>query len=247
LSIFLPDRRRFDLAAGQRIVGTAFLCLLLAIPWRANGQQATEPPLTQVGARTLVERDLFVSQARPPAYRLQIEMAVMIGSRWTTDVIFDAVKRTATILAQCDVQITLARLHEYEGPRRYRYLSTPESREFARLAGLRKPAVFFVDDTLQRPAFDAEAIGRANAKTRPEMADTVWITAGIRDLPIALAHELVHVLANSGEHSDSPDNLMGDATTSSHSDLSPEQCRAITANGQANGLLDRIPAPGDRR
>ena len=60
--------------------------------------------------------------------------------------------------------------------------------------------------------FDAEAIGRANAKNCPEMADTVWITATTRDLPVALAHELVHVLTDSGDHSNALDNLMRDDT-----------------------------------
>ena len=111
------------------------------------------------------------------------------------------------------------------------------TREFARRSGLGKPAIFFVDDTLQRPAFDAEAIGRANAKTRPEMADTVWITAAIRDLPIALAHELVHVLTDSGDHSNAPDNLMRADTAPGNTHLTPEQCSSIAATGQANGLL----------
>jgi hypothetical protein len=129
-------------------------------------------------------------------------------------------------------------LHEFNGPRRYRYLLTRDSREFARRSGLAKPAVFFVDDTLHRPAFDAEAIGRANAKNRPEMADTVWITATTRDLPVALAHELVHVLTDSGDHSESPGNLMREETAPGNTQLTPEQCSRIVAIGQAHGLLD---------
>ena len=144
-------------------------------------------------------------------------------------------------------EVSLVQLHEFNGPQRYRYLSTPDSREFARRSGLGRPAIFFVDDTLQRPAFDAEAIGRANAKTRPEMADTVWITAAIRDLPIALAHELVHVLTDSGDHSDAPDNLMRDDTAPGNTHLTPEQCSSIVAIGHANGLLDRGMAHGGGR
>ena len=69
------------------------------------------------------------------------------------------------------------------------------------------------------------------------MADTVWITAGIRDLPIALAHELVHVLTDSGEHSNASDNLMRADTAPGNTRLTPEQCGSILAIGQANGLL----------
>ena len=170
-------------------------------------------------------------------------MAVVSGTRWVPDVIFDAARRAVAILGQCDIQASLVQLHEFDGPKRYRYLPTPDSREFARRSGLGRPAIFFVDDTLQRPAFDAEAIGRANAKTRPEMADTVWITAEIRDLPVALAHELVHVLTDSGDHSDAPGNLMREDTAPGNTHLTPEQCGSIVATGQAKGLLDTPSEP----
>ena len=174
-------------------------------------------------------------------------MAVVSGTRWAPEVILDAAKRAVDILAQCDIRGGLVRLREFNGPQRYRYLLTPDSREFARRSGLAKPAIFFVEDTLQRPAFDAEAIGRANAKTRPEMTDTVWVTASIRDLPIALAHELVHVLTDSGEHSNAPENLMRDDTAPGNTRLALEQCSNIIATGQANGLLDHaMPQDGHR-
>jgi hypothetical protein len=244
----LPNRRQtLGMAAGQRIFAAGFLCLVMPSSLGASAEQAMDPPLAQVRAWTLVARDLSASQKRPPAYRLRIEMAIISGTRWMPDVILDAVKNTAAILAQCDIAIALVQLHEYDGPTRYRYFSTSDSREFARRAGLKKPAIFFVDDTLQRPAFDAEAIGRANAKTRPEMEDTVWMTAAIRDVPIALAHELVHVLSDSGTHSNAPKNLMRDETESHSFHLSPEQCVTITAKGQANGLLERITTPDSRR
>jgi hypothetical protein len=123
---------------------------------------------------------------------------------------------------------------------RYRYLATRDSREFAKRAGLPTPAVFFVDDTRQDPAFDAEAVGRGNARSRPEMTDTVWITAATRDLPIALAHELAHVLADSGAHAEGPDNLMRDETAPGRTRLEPAQCERIVTVGKANGLVEGI-------
>lgn len=215
----------------------ALLCLGFVASSLATGQQAMEPPLTKVRSWTLADRDLPTAQTPPPMYRMRLEMAVVSGTRWAPDVILEAAKRAVAILGQCDIEVSLVELHEFTGPLQYRYLLTPHSREFARRSGLGKPAVFFVDDTLQRPAFDAEAIGRANAKARPEMADTVWITAGIRDLPIALAHELVHVLTDSGEHSNASDNLMRADTAPGNTRLTPEQCGRILAIGQANGLL----------
>ena len=79
------------------------------------------------------------------------------------------------------------------------------------------------------------------------MANTVWITAAIRDLPVALAHELVHVLTDSGDHSNAPDNLMRDDTAPGNRHLTPEQCSSIVAIGQANGLVDHGMVHGDRR
>jgi hypothetical protein len=74
----------------------------------------------------------------------------------------------------------------------------------------------------------------------------VWITAGIRDLPIALAHELVHVLSDSGAHSDAPGNLMNDETAPGNTQLTSAQCSRIVATGEANGLLDAAARDGPR-
>ena len=100
-----------------------------------------------------------------------------------------------------------------------------------------RPTVFFVADTRNVPAFDAEAVGRGNSRSRPEMTDTVWITAGTRDLPIVLAHELAHVIADSGEHSQQPGNLMREETAPGSTALTASQCRRLTETGAANGLL----------
>ena len=62
------------------------------------------------------------------------------------------------------------------------------------------------------------------AETRPELADTVWIAHGARDLPLALAHELVHLLSDSGEHSSAPGNLMLPETSPANVRLSGAQC-----------------------
>jgi hypothetical protein len=102
---------------------------------------------------------------------------------------------------------------------------------------VQKPAIFFVQDTRNDPAFDAEAIGRSNAAGRPELVDTIWVAYGARDLAHAIAHELVHVLADSGEHSDAPGNLMRDETSPSNIALTAAQCRRVIAHGTANGLL----------
>ena len=233
----------------QKVPTLAFVaacCLSVAVVAPVRAQQAAEPPLKELRSWTLAKGDLAASPMQPFAYGVRLELAMLRGTRWGPGVILDSVKRTAPIFAQCGIRLDRVRLHEFDGPRRYRYLSTRDSREFARRTDLPKPVIFFVDDTRMEPAFEAEAIGRANARTRPEMADTVWITSGTRDLPVALAHEVVHVLANSGDHSDLPGNLMREQTTPFNTKLAREQCAALVSTAHANGLLARI-APFENR
>ena len=75
--------------------------------------------------------------------------------------------------------------------------------------------------------------------TRPELADTVWMTAATRDAGVALAHELAHVLMDSGEHSDEPGNLMRDETSPTNTALSVTQCTRLRETALSNGLLQR--------
>lgn len=102
-----------------------------------------------------------------------------------------------------------------------------------------RPAVFFVEGTRHRPAFEAEAFGPGNTTSRAELVNTVWITAEARDVPIVIAHELVHVLSGSGEHSDATDNLMHQETSPDATRLTRAQCERIVANGERAGLLKR--------
>ena len=81
------------------------------------------------------------------------------------------------------------------------------------------------------------AIGKSNSTTRPALRYTAWFTEGTRDPGIALAHELVHILMDSGAHLDTPGNLMRAETAPSNTALATEQCEAAVARGTANGLL----------
>jgi len=225
----------------RRLAWTA--CVAIAIvagaSAKASSSDTADPPLRLVATWTLSEQDLDVTDGPPVTHRLRLEMVVMRASGWSPEQILEATKRANRILAQCGIRTTFAELHEFEGPARYRFLATPVSRDLARRVGLGRPAVFFVADTRNQPAFDAEAIGRANSRSRPEMSDTVWITAGTRDLPNVIAHELAHVLADSGEHSVLPGNLMRDETSADGTALTVRQCRDVTEKGTANGLLQR--------
>jgi len=143
----------------------------------------------------------------------------------------------APLFAPCGVRIAAAELRVLDAPPRFRDYETRVSRELARLAPAPRPAIYFVADTLNRPAFDAEAIGRANSGQRPELADTVWVAAGTRDLHVVLAHELTHVLMDSGAHSEEPGNLMQSETTPENTRLTETQCARLRATAERNGLL----------
>lgn len=177
-------------------------------------------------------------------HRLSLVLAYFKGS-WEPSRIHTALRRTTAILAQCSVAIAKAELALISAPARYRDFHVPASRELARALALPRPTIYFVADTRQRPAFEAEAIGRGNSASRPELRDTVWVTRGTRDLDIVLAHELAHVLMDSGEHSAAPDNLMREDTAPGKVHLDDAQCERLRTTASANGLLSPV-APGSR-
>lgn len=186
--------------------------------------------------RAIASQTITLSAPTDATHDMRMSVHVFSGSRWATSDIRAALTTSANLLAQCGVA-SAAELHELTAPRRFHFYSTRVSREFLRDLPSTKPALFFVEDNLNRPAFDAEAIGRANAASRPELSDTIWIAHGARDLPITLAHELVHVLSDNGAHSDAPDNLMRAETAPGNVLLNQEQCSALRSRGAANGLL----------
>lgn len=209
--------------------------LFVGLAFAARGQ---EP-----GIRVVETRPLATEQpAGAATHALRLVLYTFRGGRWQPDAILPAAREAASLLVPCGVAVTGAELRVLEAPPRYRYYATALSRDLVRRLDVPKPAIFFVDETLNRPAFDAEAIGLGNSATRPELANTVWVAHGGRDLPQALAHELVHVLANSGEHSEEPGNLMGEETSAQATRLSPAQCADLRRQGEANGLLKRLRA-----
>jgi len=232
--------RRFHPGLLRGMLACVALLTTAAGPWAAEATRSTDDAsLRLVRTWPLTQQDLRVVDAPEATHRLRLEMAMMRDAGWQPEVILAATQAAVRILAQCGIRTTFVELSEFDGPARYRYLATPVSRELARRTRLARPAVFFVADTHNEPGFDAEAIGRGNSRSRPEMTDTVWITAGTRDLPNVLAHELAHVIADSGEHSDLPGNLMREETAPESTALTASQCRHLTEIGTANGLLQR--------
>ncbi len=186
----------------------------------------------------LERRDVPIEQsAESPSHGFKLTLAYLKGTGWDREQILPAVAQAARILAQCGLGLERAELVLVDAPDRYRDFFTPAARNLTRNLSLRKPTIYFVAGSRQRPAFDAEAIGRGNSRTRPELANTVWVTRGTRDLGIVLAHELAHVLMDSGEHSEEAGNLMREDTTPANTRLSGEQCARLLGTGSVNGLL----------
>lgn len=219
--------------------GLAFIAGAALLGAAADARAPEEIEVTD--RRTLAGASLYPREpARPAATRrFTLTLVYFAGGRWAPEAVTAAAARAVEILAQCGVRAERAELVRVDAPRRYHYLDTPVSRALARALQLPKPTVYFVTDTRHRPAFDAEAVGRANSRTRPEMADTVWVAHAARDPGITLAHELIHVLADSGDHTERAGNLMRERTTPGNTDLTRAQCVSLRDMGTRNGLLHR--------
>lgn len=176
---------------------------------------------------------------RVPIHEFDLSLIYFSGGAWSRKAVLATTGMAAQILGQCGVKLAQAELVLVDAPQLYHYFDTPVSRELARGLRSAKPTIYFVTDTRQQPAFDAEAIGRGNSRTRPELADSVWMTRATRDPGIALAHELVHVLMDSGEHVQEKDNLMREATAPGNVRLNAAQCAQLRDTGENNGVLRR--------
>jgi hypothetical protein len=186
---------------------------------------------------TVVSRAQFNLPGATLRYRFELTAVVLDESGWTTQQAVDAIAAGLALLRQCDAGTSAISVLQLRTAADFRDLYTPASRRLAATISLPRPAVFFVARSRNRPAFDAEAFGKGNTRNRPELQDTVWVTREAADLPQTLAHELFHVLANSGTHSSEPDNLMHADTAPQRTRLTLAQCDAMIRNGRDNGLL----------
>ncbi|UCH39798.1 MAG: S8/S53 family peptidase [Gammaproteobacteria bacterium] len=141
------------------------------------------------------------------------------------------------ILAQCGIAPGDVTIHAVEAADYLRDLSTGSARTLLEAVGVAGTTVVFARDTRMQAAYTGEAFGLANTSMRPWLANSVWLMRDVDDPGIALAHELYHVLANSGEHVTDPTNLMLANTRPDGTRLTPQQCERALKNGVANGLL----------
>ncbi len=175
----------------------------------------------------------------PSEHVLEPTFVVVRDSGWSVDAAAAAIDEARGILRQCGIGFGAAAetVHVVAGPQRVRYYHRATASELADALPLSRPTVFFLKDTLARIEFGAESIGRANSGGRPWLENTVWLTAGVADPGISLAHELFHVLADSGHHVDEGGNLMRDFTRPGATELTAAQCASAVETAAANRLL----------
>jgi hypothetical protein len=164
------------------------------------------------------------------------------GTAWDISKLRSIAASAARILAQCGVYVPGIEVHVLSGPQAFHYFRESLAKELVRQMPLPKPAVYFVRDTLQKDAYDAEAIGKGNSATRPTLVYTLWITEALKHPGIGLAHELAHILMDSGAHVERPGNLMRAETSAKNLKLTSEQCQQLVTSGKKNALLPPLPA-----
>ena len=176
----------------------------------------------------------------PHTHSITLDVILLAGSGWGISEVHRAVGRAAEILGQCEVAVARTRVRMIEAPRRYRYLHDRWSRRLVNRLEPIRPAVFFVEETLREPAFEAEAFGQSNTRSMRALRDTVWITRATRDVGVVLAHELFHVLADLGRHESDPGNLMNERVAAGNTRLHDWQCERLRKVSTAFGLATPV-------
>ncbi len=167
---------------------------------------------------------------------------LVLDPRWAHQRIEQAVQMAYDILAQCTISPGDVSIYSIVGDDYLRDLSTGSARTLLEATSTTDTTLVFARDTRMQEAFSGEAFGLGNTRNRPWLTNSVWLMPDIEDAGIALAHELFHVIANSGEHIEESGNLMQSRTQAESLKLSPEQCERARVTGVGNRLLkdDRV-------
>ena len=223
--------RRFADGSSFRYVGGGFIADPLAED-NLEVKLVSEQELTHNNS-TQVEND-------KPVYKLPLNVYVL-HEGWPIEMVSASMREAETILAQCNIAFNAVSISELSIPAYLRDLDAGTAKtlvsELENNAEFRPIKVFYARDTRMLTPFDGEAFGRGNTRRRPWMQDSVWLMSGIDDAGIALAHELFHVLTNSGEHNQIANNLMQTRTSQGRTVLEPMQCEAAIRTAKGNQLL----------
>ena len=176
---------------------------------------------------------------------LELPLDVMIlDERWSEGEVSKVLDQAQTLLVNSGIRFSDVQLRQIRAPSYLRDLEAGASRtlmDTVRLSGAeRRVTVVFARDTRMSAPYDAEAFGKGNTRSRAWLTDSVWLTLALQDRDIALAHELFHVLSNSGNHVQTSGNLMLNRTTGNNRTLEPEQCELARSQSLEAGLSYRV-------
>ena len=182
--------------------------------------------------------DLNIGRIKGNLTALKLPLDILIlDPRWNYQRIEQTVQKAYDILGQCGITIGDISIHSFEGEDYLRDLSTGGSRTLLEAASMTNLRVVFARDTRMLNPFTGEAFGLGNTRKRPWLSNSVWLMLDIEDTGFALAHELYHVISNSGEHVEGSENLMQSRTDVDNLALTTQQCQRAQVNGLANKLL----------
>lgn len=166
---------------------------------------------------------------------------LVLHELWPIAEVSRVLDEALSILSVCAIEFADVNIRYVNAPSYLQDLESGAAKtlmDAVRLSGpLRRATVVFAHDTRMSMPFDAEAFGRGNTRTRAWLTDSVWLTVALQDRGIALAHELFHVLGNSGQHSEADANLMLARTTGQNRQLTNEQCSAARSRALDMQLL----------
>jgi hypothetical protein len=208
------------------------------LDWVGSGYIADPLAGARIGKSVIGGFDLQLPAANQ-GFRLDLDF-LLLDPQWSMTRVRDALQQAFRILAQCDLVAGSVSGFAIEADDYLLDLSTGSARSLLESAAVRQPTLVFARDTRMRDAYLGEAFGLGNTRQRPWLANSVWLMRDVDDAGIALAHELFHVLANSGRHVSGQPNLMQPDTHPESTELTQQQCRQAQDAGLANGLLTRL-------
>jgi len=207
-----------------------------ALAWVSSGYIAD--PLAGAPLKFEVLPPPKISRANNEAGLVLALDVLLLDPRWTQAAVHEALQAAYDILRQCGIGAGEISLRAFSGPDYLRDLSTGSAHTLLAAANTRHATVVFARDTRMQAQFTGEAFGLGNTRSRPWLANSLWLMRDVDDPGIALAHELYHLLANSGAHVEDGANLMQGRTRPGSTALTPQQCSLARTRGVANSLLD---------
>lgn len=193
-------------------------------------------PMVSPAGLAVLPGNIPAHRTTSTTYRLPVNLNI-IDQRWKTDQINFALQELNSLLKQCEVSVHVESIDIIDAPDYLKDLSTGNMLTLKRKLGPQNLSIYFGRDTNMQPQFDAEAFGKGNTSNRRWMTNSLWLTYGIKDTGIALAHELFHIVANDGSHNRTKNNLMHERTDPSHIALNTDQCSMMQRNGLEAELL----------